>query len=89
VEDAVTDIEGTIRAHIAKNILFSGNRYPYKDDASFLNEGIIDSMNVLELVMLVEERFGITVEDEELVPDNFDSINKLAAYVRRKVPVAA
>ena len=46
-------------------------------------------MGIMELVMFVDENFGITVDDEELVPDNFDSISKLAAYIRRKSPGAA
>jgi acyl carrier protein len=82
----MASIEPIIRSYIAKNILFSNKGYPYPDDASFLNEGIIDSMNVLELVMFVEQQFCLTVEDHELVPDNFDSVSKLAAYVARKVP---
>ena len=53
-----------------------------KNDASFLEEGIVDSTGVLELVLFVEETFGITVNDEEIVPDNFDSVEKLARYVR-------
>jgi acyl carrier protein len=82
-------IEEMIRIYIAQNILFSGNGYPYSDDASFLNEGIIDSMNVLELVMFVEQTFSVTVQDQDIVPDNFDSVSKLAAFVRRKLPVPA
>jgi acyl carrier protein len=76
------NIEETIRTFIAEKILFSDNGYGYADEASFLEEGIVDSMGIMELVMFVEETFGITVEDEELVPDNFDSVSKLAAYVR-------
>ena len=78
------DIKESIRAYIAENILFSDNGYPYADDASFLEEGIVDSMGIMELVMFVDERFGVTVEDEELVPDNFDSVSKLAAYIQSK-----
>jgi acyl carrier protein len=79
-------IEERIRTYIAENILFSNNGYPHADDASFLEEGIIDSMGIMELVMFVDETFGINVEDEELVPDNFDSVSRLAAYIRRKAP---
>ncbi len=77
-------IEAKIRTYIAKNILFTGNGYPYADDASFLNEGIVDSMNVLELVTFVEQDMGVTVADQDIVPDNFDSVSKLASFVRRK-----
>lgn len=78
------DVAGIIRDYIARNILFSGNSFPYPDDASFLEEGIVNSMNVLELVAFVESRFGIGVEDSEIVPANFDSVDRLAAFVRQK-----
>jgi acyl carrier protein len=82
-------IEEMIRTYIAENMLFSDNGYPYSDDASFLEEGIVDSMGIMELVMFVEESFGATVEDHEFVPDNLDSVSKLAAFIRRKVPATA
>lgn len=75
----------SIRQYIANNILFSAKGYPYSDDASLLNEGIVDSMNVLELVMFVEQNFSMKVDDQDIVPDNFDSINKLATFVYSKV----
>ena len=81
--------EEKIRSFIAENILFSDNGYPHADDTSFLEEGIVDSMGIMELVMFVDENFGITVEDEELVPDNFDSVSRLAAYIRGKSSAAA
>ncbi|MFW6116010.1 MAG: acyl carrier protein [Chloroflexota bacterium] len=77
-------VEGAIRTYIAENMLFSDNGYPYADSASFLEEGIVDSMGIMELVMFVEDNFHITVEDEELIPDNFDSVSRLAAYIRAK-----
>ncbi len=81
-------IEATLRQHIAETILFSTD-YPYEDDASFLENGIIDSMNVMELVLLLEERFGIAVADQEIIPDHFDSVSRLAAFVRHKQEAAA
>ena len=80
----MSEVEHKIRAFIAENILFSDNGYPHPDDASYLEEGIVDSMGIMELVMFVEDQFGITVEDEELVPDNFDSVSRLATYIRAK-----
>jgi len=64
--------------------MFSDNGNELAEDASFLEEGIVDSTGVLELVMFVEETFNIAVEDQEIVPENFDSVGQLAAYVRRK-----
>ncbi|CAG0936970.1 D-alanine--poly(phosphoribitol) ligase subunit 2 [Thermoflexales bacterium] len=79
--------EEIIRNHIAKNILFNDKGYPYSDEASFVEEGIIDSMNVMEMILFVEENFGIEVADEEIIPDNFNSVRKMADYIRRKAPV--
>jgi acyl carrier protein len=77
-------IEQQIKGYLATNILFSDNGYPYPDEASFLEEGIIDSTGVLELVLFIEETFGVTVDDREIIPDNFDSVSKLANYIRGK-----
>lgn len=77
-------IEEQIRLYIANNFLFSDDGYELAEGASFLEEGVVDSTGVLELVMFVEETFDITVEDEEIVPENLDSVSQLAAYVRRK-----
>lgn len=76
-------IETTIKRYIKDNFLFTDNGN-LADEASFLQEGIVDSTGVLELVMFVEETFDVTVEDEEIVPDNFDSVAQLARYVRSK-----
>jgi len=78
------NVASVIKTYIAQNILFSGDSYPYPDEASFLDEGIVDSMNVLELVNFVEDRFGIKVTDTDIVPDNFDSVGKLAAFIQGK-----
>ena len=78
------DIKKQIRQYLAENFLFSSNGFNLGDDASLLEEGIIDSTGVLELVMFVEETFDVEVADEEIIPDNFDSVNNLAAYIELK-----
>ncbi len=77
-------IETQIQDYIARNLLFSDNGFPYADDVSFLEEGVVDSVGVMELVAFVEEEFGLTIDDMDVTPDNFDSVNKLAAFIRRK-----
>ncbi len=77
-------IQETLKAYIADNILYSDKGYTYPDTASFLENGIVDSMNIMEIVMYVEETFGIQAEDREIIPDNFDSISNLAAFIERK-----
>jgi acyl carrier protein len=78
------EIEAQIKEFIAKNILFSDAEFSHSDDASFLQEGIIDSIGVMELVTYVGTAFGITVSPEDVTPDNFDSVSKLANYIQRK-----
>lgn len=77
-------IETKIKDYIAKNLLFSEEGYTYADDVSFLQEGIIDSLGVMELVEFVQKEFGIKVEQTEVTPENFDSVAKLAAFVKTK-----
>ena len=72
-------IETLIRTYILENFLFTDDDGQLQNDASFLEEGIVDSTGVLELVMFVEETFGITVEDEEILPENFDTVSALRA----------
>jgi acyl carrier protein len=64
--------------------LFNEQGFPYGDDASLIESGIIDSFGVVELVHFVQEEFGIPVADHELVPDNLDSVCKLSAFIIRK-----
>ena len=74
-----------IRTYIMDNILLGSADQSIADDDSFLEKGIIDSTGILELVTFVEDEFNIEVGDEELIPDNFDSIEKLTAYTQRKI----
>jgi acyl carrier protein len=73
-----------IRNYITHDLLFSDDTYPLPDEASFLEAGVIDSMNVMALVMHVEEAFGVPVEDEDIVPANFDSISNIVNFIERK-----
>lgn len=73
-----------IRDFITKNFLFGASDSGLADSDSFLEKGIIDSTGMLELVAFLEEGFGVRVEDEELVPENLDSIDRLADFITRK-----
>ena len=73
-----------IREFVVENFLF-GNDDGLKDDTSFLDEGVIDSTGILELVNFLEEEFEISVEDEELIPENLDSINNVVTYLQGKL----
>ena len=80
----MSETKSKIKEFIIENFLF-GNANGLKDDTSFLEEGIIDSTGVLELVTFLEENFSIQVDDEELIPENLDSINNVSAYLERKI----
>jgi acyl carrier protein len=80
----MSDKKAEIREFIVENFLF-GNDDGLQDDTSFLEEGIIDSTGVLELVTFLEETYEIQVEDDELVPENLDSIDNVTAYIERKL----
>lgn len=73
-----------VRDFIVENFLY-GQDDNFSDDISFLEKGIIDSTGVLELVTFVEDKYGIVVQDQELVPDNFDSLNKLSSFILKKI----
>lgn len=73
-----------IRAFIFSNFLFDADQGALENDASFMEQGIIDSTGVLELVEWLEETFSIKVEDDELIPGNLDSVNRLGQFIARK-----
>ncbi len=73
-----------IRDFIVQYFLY-GEDDNFSDEVSFLEKGIIDSTGILELVAFAEDKFGIEVKDEELIPENFDSLGKLACYVAEKM----
>ena len=83
-EVPVMQIEPHIRQYLAENFLFSDNGYELEDEVSFLEEGIVDSTGVLELVAFLEETWSIEVEDEELVPENLDTLGNITRFVQRK-----
>jgi acyl carrier protein len=86
---APIEVESRIREFISRNLLFSEDGFACGDDASFMDEGIVDSIGVLELVNFVGEHFGVSVEPDDITPENFDSVNRLARYIREKQARAA
>jgi acyl carrier protein len=73
-----------IRDYILKNYLFSNDPSALADDVSLMQTGVIDSTGVLELIMFLQEKFAIEVADEEMIPDNLDSVKSIVAFVARK-----
>ncbi len=79
-----TDIEHKIRQFITDNFLFREDRAALSDTESLLDAGVIDSTGVLELVAFLETEFGLAVDDADIVPENLDSISKIAGYIKGK-----
>jgi acyl carrier protein len=82
-EGAKIMIEEQVRQFITENFLFSEEKKITEAD-SFLENGIIDSTGVLELVSFVEEKFNVKVKDEEMIPENLDSISNLVSFIKKK-----
>ena len=74
-----------LRQFVTDNFMFGKPDKRVDDDDSFLELGIIDSTGVMELVAFLEGRYGIKLQDADLIPDNLDSINKVARFVERRL----
>jgi acyl carrier protein len=75
-----------VRKYIFENFIFDESDQNLNDDDSLLEKGIIDSTGVLELVMFLEENFQIEVKDEDMVPENLDSITNLINFIEKNQP---
>lgn len=84
--DATKD---AIRTFIIDNFLFGDASQVVADETSLIDNGLVDSTGVLELVFFLEITFGITVDDTEMLPDNLDSIGAMARYIETKRQAAA
>lgn len=74
-----------IKSFIITNFLFGQEGDGIAPDQSFLESGIIDSTGLLELVAFVEQKYGISIGDRELVPENLDSLQNISRFVARKL----
>lgn len=82
-------IEQDIRDFVRDTFLIGQDGETLSGDTSFLEKGIIDSTGVLELVGFIEQNYPIKVTDEELIPDNLDSINRVTSFIERKLGASA
>lgn len=77
------DIIGEVRAFLRENFMLEAS-VAIDANTSFMDNHILDSTGFIELIGFIEERFGLQVGDEEMVPENFDSLDNITAYVARK-----
>jgi len=77
------EINQQVREFITSNF-YVQDATALADDASLLERGIIDSTGVLEVITFIEDTFGVTVDDQEMLPENLDSIERISGFIRRK-----
>lgn len=78
-------VEQELRQFLADNFILDDGGAGLGADESLTESGVLDSMGVLELIMFIEERFGVTVPDEDTLPENLDSVSRLVSYVGRRM----
>lgn len=77
-------VKEEVRNYVLENYLFTDDEAALNDDDSFMELGIIDSTGILEVISFLEEEFGIQVEDDEMIPENLDSVDNIVAYMSKK-----
>ncbi len=76
--------EEKIRNYILENFLFTDDQSALSSEDSFMEKGIIDSTGILEVIYFLEDDFKVQVEDDEMIPENLDSVKNLVAFVEKK-----
>ncbi len=79
-------METVINDYISRELVQDPALLPLADETPLLDSGILDSLTLLRLVVFLEERFGITMGDADLLPQNFASVNTICAYLRAREP---
>ena len=77
------NVKATVRQFLLDSFIMGANA-TIDDDASFMKSRILDSTGFIELISFIEETFAVVVGDEEMLPDNFDSLNNIETYLGRK-----
>jgi acyl carrier protein len=77
-------VEAVINEYISQEIVQDSSLLPLGNETSLLETGILDSLSLLRLVVFVQERFGIAVDDADLVPEHFDTVDAICTYLRSR-----
>lgn len=83
--DTNVDIDTIIERYIVDEIMMKGKDTKIDPDESLLKNGVIDSLSILRLISFIEERFGVTVDDDEVVPENFETTNMIKSLILSKM----
>ena len=83
----MNDTKQRVRSYILENFLMGADRDTLRDEDSLIDRRVLDSTGFIELVTFIEQEFGVRVDDEEMTPENLDSLDNIAAYLQRKLHV--
>lgn len=78
------ELENQIERFIVNDLMFGDRRTKINLDDSLFSSGALDSLSLLRLIAFLEEQFNIQVDDTEVIPDNFQSINEIKAFIQNK-----
>ena len=81
----MVDIKQDLREYIINNFLFGDEDNSFNDDDSFMENSILDSTGILDIILFIEEKYGIKIEDNEILPENLDSLNNLEKFIKTKM----
>lgn len=77
--------ETKVREFVLRNYLFTTEQSALKSEDSFMKSGIMDSTGILEMIMFLHDEFGVDVMDDEMIPENLDSVQNVVAFVSKKL----
>ena len=80
----MAETEAKVRDYILENYLFTDDQSELDNGDSLLDRGVIDSTGIMEVILFLEEEFGVSVEDDEMVPENLDSVDNLVKFIKAK-----
>lgn len=81
-------VEQKMRSYILENFLFTDDESALNSGDSFLEKGVLDSTGILEVIYFLEDEFAVKVEDDEMIPENLDSVNNIVKFVSTKTQAA-
>ena len=81
---ARAEIQKQVRNFVIENLLLGEEENEFLDGQSFLDSGLIDSTGILEIIGFLEEQYAITIEDDEMVPENLDSVERIVAFLKNR-----
>jgi acyl carrier protein len=86
VSRKVREVENVVNSYISREIVQDPAQLPLSNETPLLEDGVLDSLSLLQLVVFLQERFKITVDEADLLPENFASVNTICAYLRAREP---